>query len=452
MTISLPELDGALLTDEATLTGCARDYARVVHRMPSAVLRPASVRDVVEALRFCRDQGLPVAARGRGHSTAGQAQVEGGLVIDMSTLQGIGPVQDGLVRVQGGATWRQVLSKTVPLGWSPPVLTGYTGLSVGGTLSMGGIGAASFRHGPQVDNVLTLQVVTGEGELRTCSSTERPELFSAVLGGVGQYGVIVEATLALTPVAPRARYHLLGYDDADAFFADLRTLTTRDRVDGVYGQIMPGVQEGWSYLLHAVEFFSSMPSDSTLLAGLRSAPAARTVMELDALSFFTVVDEQLEALGLTHLPRVWRDVFLPGSRIEAFVADALAELTPEELGPAGFVLVFPIQNTTRPFALRLPPEEQVVLFDICTSGSPEDPDYVPTQLDKARAMYGRARALGGTLYPIGSTPLTTEDWRIHYGPGYQALRTAKEDYDSANILTPGARIFQRSIRRTSHHM
>jgi FAD/FMN-containing dehydrogenase len=441
MTISLPGLEAVLVTDEATLTACARDYGRVVHRMPSAVLRPAAVRDVVEALRSCGDQALPVAARGQGHSTAGQAQVESGLVIDMSTLDDIGPVQDGRVRVQGGATWRQVLSRTVPLGWSPPVVTGYTGLSVGGTLSMGGIGAASFRHGPQVDNVLALQVVTGEGQLMTCSPSEHPELFSAVLGGVGQYGVIVEATLALTPVAPRARYHLLGYDDADAFFADLRTLTTRDRVGGLYGQVLPGAQGGWSYLLHVVEFYSSTSSDSALLVGLRSAPGARTVMDLDTLSFATVVDEQLEALGLTHLPRVWRDVFLPDARIEAFVADALAELTAEELGPAGFVLLFPIRNAARPSALRLPEEEQVVLFDICTSGSPEDPDYVPTQLGKARSMYERARALGGTLYPIGSTPLTTEDWRTHYGPGYQALRTAKEHYDPAIVLTPGAEIF-----------
>jgi FAD/FMN-containing dehydrogenase len=164
-------------------------------------------------------------------------------------------------------------------------------------------------------------------------------------------------------------------------------------------------------------------------------------MNLDTLSFATVVDEQLEALGLTHLPRVWRDVFLPGSRIEALVADALAELTAEELGPAGFVLLFPVRNTARPYALRLPDEEQVVLFDICTSGSPEDPDYVPTQLAKARAMYERARALGGTLYPIGSTPLITEDWQAHYGPGYQALREAKERYDPASVMAPGVAIF-----------
>src|SRR4028119_1049438 len=162
MTISLPELEGALVTDEATLTACARDYGRVVHRMPSAVLRPAVVRDVVEALRCCGDQALPVVARGQGHSTAGQAQVESGLVIDMSTLHDIGPIQDGRMRVQGGATWRQVLSRTVPLGW-PPVVTGYTGLSVGGTLSMGGIGAARFRHGPQGDNGFAVQGGSGGG-------------------------------------------------------------------------------------------------------------------------------------------------------------------------------------------------------------------------------------------------------------------------------------------------
>jgi FAD/FMN-containing dehydrogenase len=56
-------------------------------------------------------------------------------------------------------------------------------------------------------------------------------------------------------------------------------------------------------------------------------------------------------------------------------------------------------------------------------------------------MYERAHALGGTLYPIGSTPLTTEDWRTHYGSDYQTLRTAKEHYDPANVLAPGAEIF-----------
>jgi cytokinin dehydrogenase len=105
------------------------------------------------------------------------------------------------------------------------------------------------------------------------------------------------------------------------------------------------------------------------------------------------------------------------------------------------VLVLPVRNAGRRLALRLPEEELVVLFDICTSGSPEDPDYVPTQVDKARSTHERARALGGTFYPIGSTPLTTEDWHAHYGPGYEALREAKERYDPANILAPGARVF-----------
>jgi FAD/FMN-containing dehydrogenase len=442
MTIALSELDGVILTDEATLTAYADDFGRVVHRVPAAVLRPGSVHDVVEALRYCYRQGTPVAVRGQGHSTAGQVQVSGGLVIDMSTLRGIGPIRDGMVRVQGGATWRQVLCSSVPIGWSPPVLTSFTGLSVGGTLSMGGIGAASFRHGAQVDHVLALEVVTGEAELLTCSPDERPELFHAVLGGGGQYGAIVQATVALVPIPPRARYHVLGYGDADAFFADLRTLTADDRVDGLYGRIIPGAEGGWSYLLHAVKFFSGEPpSDSALLEGMRGDLAARNVLEMDTLAFDTLVDVGLMALGHTDLPEVWRDVFLPGSHAEVFVADALAELSAEELGPAGFVLLFPIRNGGRPYALRLPEEERVFLLDIITSGSRGNSGFVPAELEKARVTYERARALGGTLYPIGSTPMTREDWQIHHGPGYQDLRETKQRYDPAHILGPGAPVF-----------
>jgi cytokinin dehydrogenase len=188
-------------------------------------------------------------------------------------------------------------------------------------------------------------------------------------------------------------------------------------------------------------FVGEPPSDSALLTGLRSDPAAPNVMELDTLAFDTFVDLGLMALGLTDVPEVWRDVFLPASQTEAFVADALAELSAAELGPAGFVLLYPVRNAVRPHALRLPEEEQVLLFDIITSASTEDPGFVPAQLDKARSMYEEARALGGTLYPIGSTPLTRDDWQIHYGPGYQGLRETKQRYDPAHILATGAEIF-----------
>ena len=442
MTIALSGLDGVLLTDGATRAAGAGDFGRLVRRVPAAVLRPGSVRDVVRALRWCHHRGIQVAVRGQGHSTGGQAQVDGGLLVDMSTLRGAGPLRDGTVHVQGGATWGRLLRSVVPMGWSPPVLTSFTELSVGGTLSMGGIGAASFRHGAQVDHVLELQVVTGEGELLTCSPAERPQLFSAVLGGVGQYGVVVGATLPLVRVPPRVRYHVLAHRDADAFFADLRTLVAESRVDGLYGRVLPDADGGWTYVVHAVEFLpAGSRGDGSPLAAMRRAPADHLVQEMDTLAFDTLVDVGVRALGHLDLAQVWTDVFLPGSRTEAFVADALTELRAEDLGPAGFVLLFPVRTTCGRSALRLPGEEQAFLLDIITTGPRGSPGVVPPRLAQSRSTYERARALGGTLYPIGSTPLTRQDWQAHYGPGFQALREIKQRYDPAHILAPGSCVF-----------
>jgi FAD/FMN-containing dehydrogenase len=343
--------------------------------------------------------------------------------------------------------WIDLIAKTIPLGLHPRVLTGFTGLSVGGTLSMGGIGAASFRHGAQVDNVLELEVVTGEGELRRCSPAEHAELFHAVLGGVGQYAIIVRARLPLIPVPSMARSYLINYVDAGAFFADFNTMTRAGKVDGAYTLIVPNPAGGWVYQINAVKYFdpSSPPNDADVLSGLNFPPPALTAASMDTFTFDTLVDQLLAflgSLGLNSLPHVWGDVFLPASQTQSFVAATLATLTPADLGPAGFILLFPIRNAfSQKLAFRLPREPNVFLFDVLTSGLPTNPAYVPTEVAKTRAMYERARAIGGTLYPIGSTPMSHADWVLQYGPVFDELLEAKNRYDPDRILTPGPGIF-----------
>ena len=110
---------------------------------------PGSVEDVAKMVRFAREQGLHLAgmgAVGDSRSTLGQAQVAAGVVIDMATLRSIGPVGPDGVWVEAGASWLEVLEATLPSGLSPPTLTDYLGLRVGGTLSVGGIGGQAFRH------------------------------------------------------------------------------------------------------------------------------------------------------------------------------------------------------------------------------------------------------------------------------------------------------------------
>jgi FAD/FMN-containing dehydrogenase len=169
----VPALEGRLLTDESTLHAAAEDFGHIVHGRPLAVLEPRSVDDILRMVSFARENRLKIGPRGQGHSAYGQSQVEAGIMVRMSTLLVPPLFGDGWVEVSAGMTWRQVLRATLERGLRPPVLTDNTGLSVGGTLSMGGIDGGSYRYGAQVDTVLALQVVTGEGRLETCWRSSR---------------------------------------------------------------------------------------------------------------------------------------------------------------------------------------------------------------------------------------------------------------------------------------
>ncbi|WP_414588085.1 FAD-binding protein [Scytonema sp. PCC 10023] len=157
---SLPPLDGKLYTDNETLASASLDFGNIVHRQPTAVLQPESIEDIVEIVQFARTHQIKVAARRQGHSTYGQPQVEAGIVIDMSTLNKIHFVGTDRAVVDAGVLWSQLLQQTLQQGLTPPVLTDYIELSIGGTLSVGGIGGTTPRYGVQVDNVLEVNYPT----------------------------------------------------------------------------------------------------------------------------------------------------------------------------------------------------------------------------------------------------------------------------------------------------
>ena len=137
-----PLLDGELRFDEVTRKGHADDFGHIVHRVPEGVLLPGSADDVAKTIRWTAPRGGRFAPQGQRHSTFGRSQVPGGIVADMSTLRNIGPVDGDRVVVEAGATWSDVLRATLAQGKTPPVLTDYLELSVGGTLIVGEIGRA----------------------------------------------------------------------------------------------------------------------------------------------------------------------------------------------------------------------------------------------------------------------------------------------------------------------
>lgn len=163
---------GLLSMDRPDVESASLDFGMMSRVEPLAVYHPSSADDVARLVRaaYCSGRGFAVSARGHGHSINGQAQAAGGVVIKMS---GAGPAaaegwpaprvaaEERYVDVWGGELWIDVLRSTLERGLAPKSWTDYLYLSVGGTLSNGGISGQAFNHGPQISNVYELDVVTG---------------------------------------------------------------------------------------------------------------------------------------------------------------------------------------------------------------------------------------------------------------------------------------------------
>ncbi|MFE0256266.1 FAD-binding protein [Streptomyces sp. NPDC059010] len=446
----VPDLDGTLLTDTASRTAVADDYGHIVHRAPAAVLRPGSVRDVVTMVRFCNTHGIEAAPRGQGHATQGQGQIDGGLVVEMTPLASIGPVDTGssTVTVGAGAKWSDVAKATLAHGLTPPVFTDYLELSVGGTLSVGGFGGQAHRHGAQVDNVVALEVVTGAGELLHCSAIRHADLFHAVRAGLGQCAIIVGATLRLVPAPETVRHYLLPYADLRTYVDDQRRLAEDERFDYLEGQLTAddsGVYRGG--VIEAVAYgppAGQAPDDTALLRGLRHDPQGAQITDLPYYDFLDRVAPavaELKESGLWYWAHPWLNLLLPGARTADITREILASLTPDDVGP-GLVLLYPIrrERLTAPF-LRVPDDPVPYLFAILRATPPDDRPTIDRLLKANRSAYDIAYAAGGRRYPVGSVPFTERDWHRHFGPAWPALAAARRRHDPKGVLGAGQGIF-----------
>ncbi len=443
--LRIPRLDGTLKTDEASLEAAADDFGHIIHRTPMAVLEPGSVEDIAKMVRYARRNDLKIAMRGQGHSTYGQAQVNGGIVVDSSKLADIRFRQDDRVEVGGGALWADVVRAAFERGKTPPVLTDFLGLSVGGTLSLGGIGGAAGHFGTQVDNVLELEVVTGRGEIETCSPTRNPQLFDAVLAGLGQCALIVRATLRLVPAKPNVTVFNLFYADLGTYIDDQQMLLADGRFDYLEGQVVADPSgPGWQYMIEAASFHtpSSPPNPATLLAGLSDNADARQTIPQSYLDFAFRIEPLiafLKSIGVWGFPHPWLAVFVPMSTVEQYIGDLVANLTPADTG-GGPVLFYPFKRSRLQQPLLRTPHEDFFAFNLLRF-APPDAAVVDAMIADNRDLYDDAVAAGGVNYPLGSIPVTPDDWREHYGPAYPFFASAKRRFDPDSVLTPGQGIF-----------
>lgn len=189
-----------MLPGEPGYNEARKVFNAMIDRRPAVIVRPAEANDIRHAVDFARDHHLPISIKGGGHNVAGNAVGEGALMVDCSGMRNIRVDSDRRTALaEAGALLADLDSATQAYGLATPLgvvsVTGIAGLTLGG-----GIGWLNGKFGLACDNVLSAEIVTSDGELLTVSSDHHPDLYWAVRGGGGNFGVVTSFTYQLHPV------------------------------------------------------------------------------------------------------------------------------------------------------------------------------------------------------------------------------------------------------------
>jgi len=206
------QLGGTAIGPDDAGYASVREVFNAMHDgRPEIAVRCTGTADVVAAVNFARTHGLTLAVRGGGHSLAGLSAIEGGMLLDLEPMSGVqvDPVAK-LARVQGGAVLADLDRETQAFGLAAPMGvvsdTGVAGLTLGG-----GYGWLRRKHGLACDSLVEAQVVCADGEVRTASEQSNPDLFWAIRGGGGNFGVVTSFTFVLHPVGPEVAFSATFY-------------------------------------------------------------------------------------------------------------------------------------------------------------------------------------------------------------------------------------------------
>jgi FAD/FMN-containing dehydrogenase len=201
----------------------------MIDKRPAAIVRAAGASDVIQTVRLAAQHGLLLSVRGGGHNIAGNAVCEGGLTLDLSAMRSV-RVDPGAktARVEPGAKLSDLDRESQAFGLATPVginsTTGVAGLTLGG-----GFGWISRKHGLTVDNLISADIVTASGELVKASANDHPDLFWAIRGGGGNFGVVTSFEFRLHPVGPQVLAGLIvhPFSAAKEVLREYRLLVAR---------------------------------------------------------------------------------------------------------------------------------------------------------------------------------------------------------------------------------
>ncbi|MCL5005280.1 MAG: FAD-binding oxidoreductase [Acidobacteria bacterium] len=445
------EIRGQVLVDDASRASVSTDFGRIIVRKPAAVVRPASAEDVASAIKFAVCHGLSVSTRGGGHSQTGQS-LSDQIVLDMTSLDKVTEVNpgQGTLTCQTGLKWRTLVEQLSSQQLSPFVLTNNLDVTIGGTLSTGGLGVASWRYGTQADNCAELEVVTGEGEIVRCSREQNQDLFDAVRAGMGQVGVITGAKLRIRRYLPGFRSFYLLYDDLGVLLDDLKIVMTDERFDYLESWCVPcpqgfkqvgGTRQAfaqWFYPLHAtVETEgSSGVADDEKLRGLKFYKHVHTENG-SLIDFFARLDALFaiwRRAGFWEYAHPWMECVLPWPSTAPYIGQVLQNMPPQAVA-GGHILLWPARGNSSSVPLFMRPTSDFLMgFGILPAVPPR---FLEEALPKLNMVSQTCMMMGGKRYLSGWIAFDAAQWKAHYGEKWPAVVRLKKHFDPYRVLNPG---------------
>jgi len=422
-----------------------RVWNGMIDKRPGMIARCADADDVATAIRFAAEHALPLAVRGGGHNVAGTAVVDDGLVIDLSAMRAV-RLDDSrrTVHVQGGATWADVDSVTAPLGLATPggvvSETGVAGLALSG-----GVSHQRRMHGMTIDNLVSAEVVLGDGRRVHASADEHADLYWALRGGGGNFGVVTSFELRLHELGPDVFALNVAYpiDDAARVLAGWRDAVA-DAPDelstaGLVWSLpvldeLPEPLRGAPYVGVAGMWAGDPADGERATRGLREL--ATPLLDMSGPADYLDFQRSLDPFFPAGVRRYWKALYLDG------FSDAAIETTVDwsERRPSNDTLII-VRHCGG--AISRVGAEQTAFGDrssqwmLSIDSSWIDPADDATNVDYTRTFWDAALP-----YSDGKTyfnfPGLLEEGdaavRASYGAGHDRLARIKAAYDPDNLL------------------
>ena len=415
----------------------------MVDRLPGLIVRCAGAADVRAGIKLARETGALVAVHGGGHNIAGNAVCDGGLMIDLSPMKSVRvDPEHGTVRAEPGATLGDLDRETQAFGLAVPTginsTTGIAGLTLGG-----GFGWITRKYGMSIDNLLSADVVTAEGELIRASEAHEPDLFWAVRGGGGNFGVVTSFEFQAHPVGPQVLSGLIVHplEGADALLRAYREIVA-DAPDELTCWVvlrkappLPFIPEEWhgrEVLIFALCHCGDMAAGERATAPLRAlgTPIADVVSPHPFVGWQSAFDPLLEPGARNY----WKShdlTALSDGAIEAILG-AIEHLP----GPECEVFIAHVggaMSRVAPEATAYPQRGSHFIMNVHTRWR-EPSDDGPC-IAWARGLFEAATPFAaGTVY-VNFMP-EDDGGRVEqaYGPNYRRLASIKARYDPGNMF------------------